>query len=47
MPGIYQGTTRCRATTLPGRIGENGHIAFNEPAEADFDDPLEMKIVTL
>ena len=28
-------------------IGENGHIAFNEPAEADFDDPLEMKIVTL
>ena len=28
-------------------IGENGHIAFNEPAEADFHDPLEMKIVTL
>jgi len=28
-------------------IGENGHLAFNEPAEADFHDPLEMKIVTL
>jgi glucosamine-6-phosphate deaminase len=28
-------------------IGENGHLAFNEPAEADFEDPLEMKIVTL
>jgi glucosamine-6-phosphate deaminase len=28
-------------------IGENGHIAFNEPAEADFHDPLEMKVVKL
>ncbi|HTZ58356.1 MAG TPA: 6-phosphogluconolactonase [Acidobacteriaceae bacterium] len=28
-------------------IGENGHVAFNEPSEADFHDPLEMKIVTL
>ncbi|MGC2398918.1 MAG: 6-phosphogluconolactonase [Acidobacteriaceae bacterium] len=28
-------------------IGENGHVAFNEPAEADFQDPLEMKIVSL
>jgi glucosamine-6-phosphate deaminase len=28
-------------------IGENGHLAFNEPAEADFNDPLEMKIATL
>jgi glucosamine-6-phosphate deaminase len=28
-------------------IGENGHIAFNEPAEADFQDPLEMKVVQL
>jgi glucosamine-6-phosphate deaminase len=28
-------------------IGENGHIAFNEPAEADFADPLEMKVVKL
>lgn len=28
-------------------IGENGHLAFNEPAEADFADPLDVKIVTL
>ena len=28
-------------------IGENGHIAFNEPAEADFEDPLEMKVAKL
>jgi glucosamine-6-phosphate deaminase len=28
-------------------IGENGHIAFNDPAEADFDDPDAMKVVTL
>jgi glucosamine-6-phosphate deaminase len=28
-------------------IGENGHIAFNDPHVADFDDPLRVKIVTL
>lgn len=28
-------------------IGENGHIAFNEPAEANFEDPEAMKVVTL
>jgi glucosamine-6-phosphate deaminase len=28
-------------------IGENGHLAFNDPHEADFDDPEAMKIVTL
>jgi len=28
-------------------IGENGHLAFNDPAEADFQDPLDMKVVTL
>jgi glucosamine-6-phosphate deaminase len=28
-------------------IGENGHLAFNDPAEADFNDPDAMKIVTL
>lgn len=28
-------------------IGENGHLAFNDPAEADFDDPLGMKVVHL
>ena len=28
-------------------IGENGHLAFNDPPVADFDDPLLVKIVTL
>lgn len=28
-------------------IGENGHLAFNDPAEADFADPLDVKVVTL
>jgi len=28
-------------------IGENGHLAFNDPDEADFDDPEAMKVVTL
>jgi glucosamine-6-phosphate deaminase len=28
-------------------IGENGHIAFNDPAVADFNDPLDVKVVEL
>jgi glucosamine-6-phosphate deaminase len=28
-------------------IGENGHIAFNDPAVADFADPLKLKVVEL
>ena len=28
-------------------IGENGHIAFNDPPVADFDDPLPIKRVRL
>ncbi|MCU1428207.1 MAG: glucosamine/galactosamine-6-phosphate isomerase [Actinomycetia bacterium] len=28
-------------------IGENGHLAFNDPGVADFDDPLDVKIVEL
>lgn len=28
-------------------IGENGHLAFNDPHEAHFDDPESMKVVTL
>lgn len=28
-------------------IGENGHIAFNDPPVADFADPLQIKRVTL
>jgi glucosamine-6-phosphate deaminase len=28
-------------------IGENGHLAFNDPAVASFTDPLDAKIVDL
>lgn len=28
-------------------IGENGHIAFNDPHVADFNDPLRVKVVSL
>jgi len=28
-------------------IGENGHLAFNDPPMADFQDPLRVKIVEL
>lgn len=28
-------------------IGENGHIAFNDPPVADFEDPKQVKIVEL
>ena len=28
-------------------IGENGHLAFNDPHVADLDDPLKVKIVDL
>jgi glucosamine-6-phosphate deaminase len=28
-------------------IGENGHIAFNDPGVADFDDPQTVKVVPL
>jgi glucosamine-6-phosphate deaminase len=28
-------------------IGENGHLAFNDPPVADFDDPVDMKLVEL
>lgn len=28
-------------------IGENGHIAFNDPPVADFNDPLMVKVVEL
>jgi glucosamine-6-phosphate deaminase len=28
-------------------IGENGHLAFNEPDQADFKDPVDVKVVTL
>jgi glucosamine-6-phosphate deaminase len=28
-------------------IGENGHLAFNDPPVADFSDPRDAKVVTL
>jgi glucosamine-6-phosphate deaminase len=28
-------------------IGENGHIAFNDPPVADFEDPLAVKVVEM
>jgi glucosamine-6-phosphate deaminase len=28
-------------------IGENGHLAFNDPPVADFNDPLDAKVVSL
>jgi glucosamine-6-phosphate deaminase len=28
-------------------IGENGHIAFNDPPLADFEDPLAVRVVSL
>jgi glucosamine-6-phosphate deaminase len=28
-------------------IGENGHLAFNDPPVADFNDPLAVKVVAL
>lgn len=28
-------------------VGENGHIAFNDPPQAQFDDPLLVRIVAL
>jgi glucosamine-6-phosphate deaminase len=28
-------------------FGENGHIAFNDPPDASFDDPALVKVVTL
>jgi glucosamine-6-phosphate deaminase len=28
-------------------VGENGHLAFNDPPVADFHDPLDVKVVEL
>lgn len=28
-------------------VGENGHLAFNDPGEAELNDPLDVKIVHL
>ena len=36
-----------RSTCAAAGIGENGHLAFNDPPVADFDDPRDVKIVAL
>ena len=28
-------------------VGENGHLAFNDPCDADFNDPRDVRIATL
>jgi glucosamine-6-phosphate deaminase len=28
-------------------IGENGHLAFNDPCDADFNDPRDVRVATL
>jgi glucosamine-6-phosphate deaminase len=44
----YAGLLRTHALDLCCLgIGENGHLAFNDPPVADFDDPLDVKVVEL
>jgi glucosamine-6-phosphate deaminase len=55
--GLGDATTECeRYAALLRRhpldlcclgIGENGHLAFNDPPVADFSDPLAVKVVEL
>lgn len=55
--GAGQAEARCRSYTglLEAHpidliflgIGENGHLAFNDPSVADFEDPKKIKIVEL
>ncbi len=57
LDGTAPPTAECRryARLLAGNpldlcimgIGENGHLAFNDPPVADFDDPDVVKVVTL
>lgn len=39
--------SKNRADIVCMGIGENTHIAFNDPHTADFNDPLMVKVVTL
>lgn len=44
----YEGLLRAHPADLCAMgIGENGHIAFNDPPFADFDDPQWVKVVRL
>lgn len=54
-PGDPQETAREYAALLRRHhpqlcllgIGENGHLAFNDPPEADFQDSVDVKVVSL
>ncbi len=37
----------CPVDIVCAGIGENGHMAFNDPPVADFNDPKVVKVVTL
>jgi glucosamine-6-phosphate deaminase len=37
----------CSPTICLLGIGENGHLAFNDPGIADFDDPKDVKVAEL
>ncbi len=44
----YEGLLRAHPLDLCcAGIGENGHLAFNDPPVAEFDDPRDVKVVAL
>ena len=44
----YEALLRAHPASLCALgIGENGHLAFNDPPFADFDDPVWVKVVEL
>jgi glucosamine-6-phosphate deaminase len=44
----YEATLRAHPADLCAMgIGENGHLAFNDPPFADFNDPVWVKVVKL
>ena len=47
MQRLCGSATRCNPQLCLLGIGENGHLAFNDPGDADFSDPLDMKVVHL
>jgi glucosamine-6-phosphate deaminase len=46
--GVYEALLRAHPADLCALgYGENGHLAFNDPPYADFDDPVWVKVVLL
>jgi glucosamine-6-phosphate deaminase len=39
--------TRAPIDLICMGIGENGHVAFNDPPVADFEDPVAVKVIAL